>query len=209
MTIDSALSQNNAEGTYVDGIFRLKDYAWKDVKFPFYGRRLDSTAGHLDFDADELGVNFDDSSRYNVADQIGIICQLNHNWVFESNLRPHIHWFQSSSDIPNMMMKYRVYKNGDAIPTTWTKVAWNAHHMTYTSGTILQISSFPEIDMTGIDTVSPFVDIKIYRDTANASSLFSGSDPLTGNALMKEFDFHKLIDGHGSDTELTKVIINN
>lgn len=177
---------------------------WDDLRFPFFGRRLDRTSGHLDYDLAELGVNFDYTSRYNDLDMIGIIAQLPHNKKLGSNLRPHAHWIQNQDECPNMLMKYRIYDNGEAPPPTWIEVAYDSLVYAYVSGSILQIVKFPEIDMSSEVAVSSFVDIKLFRDTANTSGKFAGADPYTGDALMKEFDFHYEINQMGSRQEYIK-----
>ena len=177
---------------------------WKDLKAPFHGRRIDVSSGHLDYNTDELGIDFDDTSRFVAADMIGIMLQMNHDYKIGSNVRPHIHWIQSSVDIPNAAMSYRVYDNGET-PPAWTSVKYSGNIFTYTApDPMLQIMTFPEIDMSSITGVSSFVDIKLYRDHDNTSTLFAGADPLTGDALMKEFDLHYELDMNGSREELSK-----
>jgi hypothetical protein len=182
---------------------RLLDPAWDDAKYPFFGRQLDISAGHLTYDIAELGVNYDDTSRYSDLDQIGIIAQMRHAYALGTETRPHIHWMQSAAAIPNMLLKYRIYDQGET-PGAWVLAATTGQAFTYTSGTILQISSWPAIDMSTITGVSGFLDVKIYRDTANASTLFAGADPLTGDWLAKEFDLHYQVDSMGSGEEYSK-----
>jgi hypothetical protein len=185
------------------GVRLAGDKAWDDARYPFFGRQLDISAGHLTYDVAELGVNFDDTSRYNDLDQIGIIAQMSHSYAIGTALHPHIHWMQSNANVPNMLLKYRVYDNGET-PSAWTLAAVTTHAFTYTSGTILQLSSWPTIDMSSITGVSGFVDVKVYRDTANASTVFAGADPLVGDWLAKEFDFHFQVDSMGSGEEYAK-----
>jgi len=175
------------------------DTTWDDLRFPVFGRYIDIIAGHLDYDAVELGVAFDDSSRYNDADQVAIIAQMTHRWKSGTALQPHVHWMQSAAAVPNMLLKYRTYSNGDT-PSAWTLAATTGQAFTYTAGSILQVSSWPEIDTTGLG-ISAFIDIKIYRDTANTSTEFAGADPLTGDWLMKDFDLHFEIDQPSGSSE--------
>jgi hypothetical protein len=175
---------------------------WDDAKYPFFGRQLDTSAGHLDYDIAELGVNFNDTSRYNDLDQIGIIAQKTHKWKAGTVLKPHIHWMQSNAAIPNMLLKWRVTNNGEAVGS-WNLAATASQAFIYTAGTILQISTWPEINTTGVDLSSIF-DFKIYRDSSDTSGEFGGADPLTGNWLAKEFDFHFQINSLGSREEYAK-----
>ena len=186
-----------------DNAIRYDDTVWDDEKFPFIGQRIDTTSGRLGYDYTELGIFFADNARYAATEQVSMVSQLSHKWKLESAVYPHFHWFQSSANIPNFLLEYRKYKNGDSVPSTWVK-AVSTPVFTYTSGTILQISVFPAVDMTGIDSVSLFTDYKFYRDTLNDSGEFAGADPLTGNALVKEFDVHFEIDTAGSRQEYVK-----
>lgn len=176
---------------------------YDDMRFPFFGRRLDTSAGRIDYNPTELGVDFADNARYNDNDMIAIIAQCSHDKLFGSDMEPHIHWIQSSADIPNMMIRYRWYNNGEA-PPAWTNIKYSGNVFTYTAGTILQLMEFPMVSPPSGESVSSFVDIKIYRDAGNTSGLFAGADPLVGNTLMKEFDFHYQRDALGSQTEYGK-----
>jgi hypothetical protein len=178
---------------------------WQDIKFPFIGRNLDTSSGRIDYDFAELGVGFQNNARYNVTEQVSMIAQLNHDWKIGSWVSPHIHWQQKSSDIPNFMIEYRWYGNGDLIPSTWIKRKWSSVLFSYTGGTtMLQILEFPNIVPTGITGVSSFIDIKFYRDTGNDSGLFTGADPSSLFEVVKEFDIHYQLDSAGSRTEYIK-----
>lgn len=188
----------------VGGNFTMTDTQWDDLRFPFIGRNIDTTSGRIDYNYSELGVDFADNSRYDDAEQISMIVQFPHAWATGTAISPHLHWIQSSADIPNWLIEYRWYDNGDTVPATWTQAPYGTHAYTYTSGSILQLTEFAISVPVGIDGVSSILDIKFYRDTGNTSSEFAGSDPLSGNALAKEFDIHYQVDSLGSDTEYTK-----
>jgi hypothetical protein len=185
------------------GFDPLTGIVWDDAKYPFFGRQLDTAAGHLTYDLAELGVNYDDTSRYNDLDQIGIISQMSHKWYSGDVIRPHVHWWQSAAAIPNMLLKYRITAPGAAIGS-WVLAATQSQAFTYTSGTLHQISKWPEIDMSAVTGVSAVIDFKVFRDTANTSTEFAGADPLTGDWLAKEFDFHFPINSLGSRQEYVK-----
>jgi hypothetical protein len=110
---------------------------------------------------------------------------------------------QSSADIPNWLLVYRYYDNGET-PPAWTEVKYTGHAFEYTSGTIMQLTEFGDITPSTLTGVSSIIDFKLYRDTSNDSTLFDGADPLTGNALAKEFDIHYQRDMLGSRTEYIK-----
>jgi hypothetical protein len=90
------------------------------------------------------------------------------------------------------------------VPGSWNLVAPTTERVfTYSSGTIMQISKFPDISMFGYG-ISDVVDFKLYRDTNNSSGLFGGSDSFSGDAVVKEFDVHIERNSLGSDEEYTK-----
>ena len=53
--------------------------------------------------------------------------------------------------------------------------------------------------------ISDFIDIELSRDINNSSGLFTGADPLSGDALLRSFDMHLEVDSSGSDEEYNKV----
>jgi len=196
---------NNAISIGADGSLVQNDSGWDDLRFPFIGRNIDVASGRIGYDYAELGINFADNSRYAATEQVSMICQLAHSYKLESPVTPHLHWAQSSADIPNWLFVYRKYLNGAAVPGGWVEAILSSHVHTYTAGTILQLSTFPAIDMSGMTDLSGFIDCKLFRDTLNTSTLFGGADPLTGNALVKEFDIHFQQDTPGgSAQELVK-----
>jgi hypothetical protein len=184
-------------------IVRLRHgYAWDDLRFPFVGRNLDTSSGRIDYDYDELGVAFADNARYDAAEQVSMIAQLPHSWREGSILKPHIHWIQNTVDRPNWLLEYRVTENGTT-PGAYTQAIPVGDAFDYSSGNLLQITSFPSIDMEGF-TLSCIVDLKFYRDCDNDSGLFAGSDDGLGTQLVKEFDIHYQIDSFGSESEYIK-----
>jgi hypothetical protein len=64
---------------------------------------------------------------------------------------------------------------------------------TYTSGSILQILRFPEIELVGMGS-STWYDMVFYRD----------DNVVSGDVLFKGFDWHAQFDALGSRGEYTK-----
>lgn len=188
--------------SFITPDLRLSDTSWDDLRFPASADRLDVAATRYSYDYDELGISIEANARH-PEEVIGNIVQMPHAWKEGSAVYPHIHWKQSQSAVPNWLIEYRAYNNGEAIPVSFIRAIAESPVFSYTSGDILQISSFPTIDMTGL-SISSFVDIKIYRDTANTSGLFAGADPVASAVLLKEIDVHFEIDSLGSDLEFTK-----
>jgi hypothetical protein len=184
------------------GEFRFQRILWDDAFYPAVGAQLFSPAGRLDFNYDEIGAEYAANARY-PEEPLVIAAQLTHKWKPASNLRPHLHWIQSQADVPNWLMGYRVWENGAAKPA-FTLQKYSSNSFTYSAGDIMQITSFPEIDMSSVTSVSCFIDIKIYRDSANTSTLFAGADPVLTAVILKEYDHHLILNSNGSRQEFIK-----
>jgi len=163
---------------------------WDDLRFPATLIRQGATV-KPDFDATELGLLFPQNDATEIAYIIG---QFPHTRKNGSNIRPHVHWIQTSANEPVWKMDYRWYKNGEAPSGTWTTLTCDDPVFTYTSGSMLQICAFPEINGSSIDAVSSIIDIRLYRD----------DNVISGDVLLKEFDIHYQIDQIGSRQEFVK-----
>ena len=49
-----------------------------------------------------------------------------------------------------------------------------------------------------------YLDVKLYRDSSNVSTLFAGADPYTTAVLLKHLDIHYVVNTQGSRSEYTK-----
>ena len=128
--------------------------------------------------------------------------QLPHAKCLQSPLVPHLHWIQSGATVPNWLFAYRWYNNGSAVPSAWTLLPAEAPSFTYVSGDILQISSFGSILPPANESISSVLDMKMYSDTANTSTLFAGAAAVLG--VAKELDLHIMKDSVGSGAEYVK-----
>jgi hypothetical protein len=131
--------------------------------------------------------------------------QLNHDRDVTAPVYPHIHWFQSSGNAPNLLFQYRWQSNGAEKTTTWTDLKSNALAHPYSSGIIHQISysTVGILATTGVN-VSDIVQFRIIRDTQNASTQFSSTDNYSLPVSLLSFDVHVLQDSIGSRTEYLK-----
>ena len=179
----------NANWTKTDNLKLIKGN-WDDLRFPAT-RLRQGALQKPDFDNTELGLLFPQNDTSEVAFLIG---QMPHTMVLGSNLRPHIHFIQSGALQPVFKMQYRWYKNGATPPSFTTLTISPTFAFPYTSGSILQIAEFPEIDGSAIDMVSSIIDIKLYRD----------DNVVSGDVLLKEFDIHFQRDTFGSRQEFIK-----
>jgi hypothetical protein len=168
----------------------MSDIIWDDLKAPVTAIRQGNTT-KPDFDVTNIGLLFPQNDATEIA---YIIMQFPHNRKNGTSIRPHIHFIQDAATDPVFKMDYRWYKNGDAVPASFTTATASSFAFTYTSGSILQIVSFPEIDGASIDSVSSIFECKLYRD----------DNVVTGDVLVKEFDIHYQIDQLGSRDEFVK-----
>lgn len=174
--------------------------AYKDEPFPMVSNRLYSPAGDIVFNTTEGTTDFKTSARY-PTDLANMGRQLNHDWAEESPLDPHMHWWQSSADLPNALLAYRLIPKGGP-KGSWVFLTWEDagafHEVTYTGTPIEQRSHWPHISMTGIKSLSCNVQFKLWRDFTNISLEFVGADPLAANWETIEFDYHYGLNKMGS-----------
>lgn len=163
---------------------------WEDLRFPS-SRIRQGASQKPDFDTTNVGLLFPQNDNTEIA---YINAQIPHAYKLESELRPHLHYVQDEAEEPVFKIDYRWYKNGSDPTGSFTTLTASSFAFSYTSGSILQIVSFPAISGSGIDTVSSMLDIKLYRD----------DNVVSGDVLLKEFDMHYQIDDRGSQDELTK-----
>lgn len=182
--------------------FNINDNNYEDLRFPFIGRNIDVTSGRIDYDFDECTVDFQTNARY-PNEPIGIIAQMPHGKKFATVLKPHLHWIQQENNMPNWMIEYRWYNNGDTVPS-FTQVKYSSNVFTYSSGDLSQITTFPDIPILADESVSSICDIRFFRDSNNTSTLFTGADPYTTEAKAKELDLHFVQNSLGSDGEFSK-----
>ena len=191
-----------------------ENYVWDDIIQPVMGKLLDSSSGKLDPDWTDKGVKIADSTSItNDTHKLHWGYQIYHRVKLDGLCNPHVHWIQTSADVPNWWMRWRIWQNGDDAGP-WTEVPLNQQVFTWdgTKARILQISIIPQMidfslsapDGGGTLRVSDFLDIELTRDNANDSGLFSTTDPIVGNVVMKGFDPHIQIDSGGSRQELEK-----
>jgi hypothetical protein len=148
-------------------------------------------------------------ATFTSADAMYLNIQLNHDKDLTTAIYPHIHWFQAKDYSPNFLLEYRWQVNGGAKTTSWTKLKCNTLAFTYTTGTIHQISYASAINPPEGSTLSDIIQFRIYRDTGNVSTEFTGNCPYNtgGNATVSilAFDVHFQINSLGSTDEYLKI----
>lgn len=175
---------------------------WDDLRFPSQGIRITGPGGAWPPDTDTTtALLLFDGGR---TEMIGGVAQLPHSWKEESALRPHVHWSKTTSATGDVrwVIDYEVWNNGDTSLLTYvnqsvslTPVAGTPDNDTANE---LLISSFDEIDMTGM-RASSLVFWRISREGGDVTDTYNGAD-----ARLIEFDIHYEIDSFGSAMEFVK-----
>ena len=167
--------------------------AWDDFSVPASLQRQGATT-KPDFDYTNMGLLFPQNDPGEIA---YMIAQMQHRKALGSAIFPHIHYIQSGATLPVFKLDYRWYNNGSAVPGTWTTISTADGAgivFPYTSGSILQILPFPDITAIANEGISSNLEMKLYRD----------DNVVSGDVLVKYFDFHYQNDSTGSTQEYTK-----
>lgn len=199
------INHNGTDGFAIqtDGSFRLDGAATvfddmfgdiTKVKVSGTGVSLNTTENTVDFTASA-----------NLSDYALVVYQMSHKWKMGTTIYPHFHWVQESSSVPNFLISYRWQKNGEVKTAAWTYYKCNINNaFTYTTGSLNQITSGSGITPPVGYGISDVIQFKIYRDTGNASGVFSGADPYSGTVAISSVDCHIEIDTEGSGSQYTK-----
>jgi ATP-dependent protease HslVU (ClpYQ) peptidase subunit len=171
-----AISTNDAR--YLTG--------WDDLSFP--------TESIYAFGLTDIEYNVPSKTSCNTnfsTDHVWLVGQLPHSAKTNAaSCNPHIHYVQSSSAQTNMfLIRYKTYKIGAQIPSTWTDLRLTNTAYAYTTGTIHQVAYGESIP--GPFGLSQNFDIKIWARGGTACQL-------------KFFDIHYQEDSFGSDAEYSK-----
>ena len=196
---DGDYAEFEADGTLV---FYGDSTAFRDEFGPLIGAKLESPASKIVTNAAEGSITFKDSAT--LSDYVSMPVQINHDAKAGASVFPHIHWWQASANVPNWLIQYRFQLNGSAKATSWTNVKYASHAFTYSSGTLNQITAFGELALPEGAGVSTILQLRLLRDTANASTLFAGADPLTGDVDAMFYDVHIEVDMLGSHAQYAK-----
>lgn len=172
-----------------------------DELAPLVGQRLEAPGSAIVQNNAESSLTFKTNAA--LTDYVSLTFQFNHDWDI-SDVLPHVHWWQTTSNTPNWLIQYRWQLNGDAKTTAWTSLKWQSNAFSYTSGTLNQISSFGAVSPPVGANVSALLQIRLIRDNANTSTLFAGADPVAADQDAVSFDIHKRVNSFGSRQEYIK-----
>lgn len=190
---------NTTLGNYIeieaDGTVELHGDAttWTDLSAPLNTERQ-GAAGKPDYDFTDLGLLFPQNDDTEIA---YLIVQMKHQKLLGSDIKLHVHYIQDEAAQPTFKIDYRWYNNDSAVPGAWTTISTadgNKGVFTWSSGSLLQIATFPAVSAPASETISSNIDIKLYRD----------DNDVTGDVLAKYVDLHYQIDSLGSRQEYVK-----
>jgi hypothetical protein len=139
-----------------------------------------------------------------VADYAIMSIQLNHDRKNGADVYPHLHWWQTTINMPNWLLEYRWQRNAEAKVTEWTELAHTTNAFLWVSGTINQITRFGSITPPSGDGVSDILQIRLSRDVAAASTIYTVAETSPVNQDAVSLDVHIEIDTIGSRLEYTK-----
>ena len=167
-----------------------KVYVWEDYPFPLT-RAKQGILDKPDYDFTNMGMLFPQDDVTEIA---YLQDHLPHAMRIGSPLRPHVHFNQTSGDTPVFKMDFRIFPIGGDPTGSFDTYTASTFGATYVSGTLFQVATFPEIPGDITFGLTPWVDIKLYRD----------DDVVSGDVVTKKFDLHYQKDSFGSSREYQK-----
>lgn len=167
---------------------------WDDIFFPLTTTKQGQTDKPA-FSATEVAYLFPQADPTQI---MYIIAQLPHSRKRGSSLSPHVHWKQTQSGSVVFKMDYKWFPIGGSIPAAFETHVMNIPAVTYTSGSMHQLTYGSLISGSVINEsvigVSSIMIIKLYRD----------DNTYTGNAVTYQFDIHYEKDTIGSRQQFVK-----
>lgn len=180
-----------AQASHV-GVLSAQLFAIDDLRFPANASNpIGAGTSTADFNADRGTLEFGGSGNEYAAFQV----QMPHAWAAGTPIQPHVHWIQQEAGGVVWQLEYQILGVGETLATypDWTVLAaeQNPGAFTYTSGFLHQLTTFPEIDMSGYGE-STMLNIRLSRQGTD------GADTMSAQAEMLEFDIHYRKDKAGT-----------
>jgi hypothetical protein len=174
----------------VGGNLTYENTYYDDLFVPLTTTRVGSNA-KPDFDFTNVGYLF---PKNDATEILYFIVQLPHRWKTGTTIYPHVHWRQTANETPVFKLDYKWYSIGATVPANFVTLTISTKVVTYSTGTIHQISN----STTGISGegkgISSILVCKLYRDDNQGA----------GDVLVDQFDIHHEIDAPGSREEYSK-----
>jgi hypothetical protein len=182
---------------------------WDDIQFGLGGAGLNTATGRIGIDPTEKMTFFAANARY-PDEWIVINGQTKHGWEWGSEIDFHFHALQTFDATPNIAYEVRTWANFEQVPA-WPSPAKGVGWLepTYVGPRFANIFHVCDIGMSrykdrivaGRDNLSVQFQIVIYRDSADATGLWSAVDPYTPQLLINALDAHVFNTRTGSQKE--------
>ena len=202
--------EREVERLRVHGAHKAGMYAdtyFDDLQYSLVGQKIVSPSSHITYSTNSTLVMFLKTCDWN-DDWLTMVIQMSHRWKTGSVVYPHLHWIQTAAAMPNMLIGWVWQVNGAATTTeTFTSIIHSSNVYKWSSGSLNQISKFGSITPPEGAGLSDLLCIKLMRDVANESTLFTGAEvdlDVQDNVYAYSFDIHFEIDQAGSDEEYVK-----
>ncbi len=204
---DALKDSRNVDGIVYSGEepALLEDTVWDDKVYSLYGRRLYSNAGTVDYSDDEQAIIFQRNGDIaDRNDRVTVNAEYPHAADENGMIYPHLHFWQTSNDVLEWTLEYRIQDNGVDKTTAWNTMtatvsgaAGDNIGFDYTSGTLNQLVWFKENGVKGIDMTG-------HSLSATIQFRFTRTDNNSGTVLGFFFDFHWPRKRLGSKHELVR-----
>lgn len=186
-------AQRTINGTLLDTP-RYDPPAWEDLRFPASAVNPPGQVSDPDFDTTNGTWLFAASG----TEVIFLIAQLPHSYREGTSLKPHVHWYKTTSASGNVMWqldykKFPIGEVGDAAFTALTKSTVITGTPDGDTAQEHLITAFSAIDMSG-SQISDMLIMKVSRLGGDAADTY-GAD-----CALMEFDLHFQQDSFGSTT---------
>lgn len=145
------------------------------------------------YDYDRHAISFTSDADLSDDYTIYMSVQIPRGYKLGTDIIPELYWIQEVSGDVVWNITYRIYHPGEAIPG-WTTIASTGTKYTYSSGALLQTSTFEAISGSAIVDTDAQIDIRISRNANDAN------DTLNGNAYFKSLLLWVCTDKLGIDS---------
>ncbi len=185
---------------YPDGTIRYRGNAtvWDDITGSLVARRLESTAGKVNYEYAENAIVMQSGGVItNNIDRLIFNFSKHHKVKKISSIFCLIRFEQVNTNKIEFTLQYRLQKNGGAKTTAWTTIMTNSDDdavFPYVSGTLNQIVKLGSVDWSEA-FISSTVQFRLAR-----------TDSTGGDILATFVDAHVEFDADGSEEPYVKII---
>lgn len=170
---------------------RLGNTRWDDLSVSAATTKIGANA-KPDFDFTNIGLLF---PQNDVAEKIYMTFQMSHKKKLGTAVHLHVHFIQTGAAIPIFGALVRFYNNGALAPAFSSEILTEGTtKFDWASGSLLNITDFPDIEAPAGEYISANLDVILYRK----------DNAVTGDVLVKYIDLHYEIDSDGSAEEYQK-----